>query len=139
MIFSATYATMNKVKIFTFCFLSFTFAVAQQTRIELGVTETDSMTEKEARLEERRREIELMTLEAQLEAQKRTIQDSLRLRKFFGYRFITKQASETETEQNVFENLPVPKIDESTLALSISPADVSSSIFGKSVSFCKLK
>ena len=101
---TAVYFTkcMNKIKIFTYCFLLFASAMAQQTRIELGSAGSDSA--KQALLEERRQEIEILTLEAQLEAQKRMLQDSVRLSKFFGYHFFTQQVSETVTGQNVFEN-----------------------------------
>ena len=37
------------------------------------------------------------------------------------------------------KNLPVPKIEVSTFELSINPADESSSIFGKSDNFWRLK
>ncbi len=84
--------------------------LAQEASISVGTNEADRrITEKQAELEERRQEIELLTLEAQMQAQSRALQDSVRLNKFFGYSFFRSGPVAAETGNAMFENLPVPK------------------------------
>ena len=98
---------MKLCRISIFCFVGMGTLMAQAGRISVGSTvEERRINEKQAELEERRQEIELMTLEAQMQAQSRALQDSVRMNKYFGYRFFRSGA---ETDNTMYENLPVPK------------------------------
>ena len=65
---------MKLCRIFTFCFIWTVSVLAQQTRIDIGSgVEDRRISAKQAELEERRQEIELLALEAQIEAQSKVL------------------------------------------------------------------
>ena len=95
---------------FIFCVsLMFAIVFPQTTRIDMGSeSEEDEMTAKQIELAERKQEIELMTIEADIEAQARSIQDSIRLKQYYGYDFFKSDDAENE-DSDQYENLPIPK------------------------------
>jgi len=109
----------KKIVHFTMCMKSFTrfifcvpfmFAVlfAQTTRINMGSESDEDMTSKQIELAERRQAIELMAIEAEMEARARSIQDSIRIRQYYGYDFFQSDEDENE-DSDQYENLPIPK------------------------------
>ena len=77
---------------FIFCVsLMFPVVFSQATRINMGAeSEEEEMTAKQIELAERKQEIELMTIEAEMEAQARSIQDSIRIKQYYGYDFLNQ-------------------------------------------------
>jgi len=101
---------MGKIKNYIF-YVSFLVVCvsAQTTRIDMSSQiDEDEITIKERELEERRQSIELMKIEAEMDAEARALQDSIRLKQYYGYDFFqTVDDSQNDDEQ--YENLPIPK------------------------------
>ena len=94
---------------FIFCVpLMFAVVFAQTTRINMGSEPNEDMTAKQIELAERRQVIELMAIEAEMEARARSIQDSIRIRQYYGYDFFQSDEDENE-DSDQYENLPIPK------------------------------
>ncbi len=85
------------------------FVCAQTTRIDMGSQSAqDAMSAKQIELAERKQSIELMTLEAEMEAKASALADSLRVKQYFGYNFFQSNQTEEENSQQ-YQNLPIPK------------------------------